>query len=65
MPGIPAPPITPVERAAHWLAKQPVGSVENTLPTLMRLFELSAPDAMRAIKRANVLRSAASRRPRP
>ena len=52
---ITASPITPLEPAARWLAEKPVGSVPNTLPTLMEQFKLSAPDAKRAIKRANVL----------
>ncbi|MER8570637.1 hypothetical protein NKH19_00720 [Mesorhizobium sp. M1338] len=65
MPEITTPSLTPVERAAHWLAKQPVGSVENTLPTLMKQFKPSAPDAMRAIKRANLLRAASARGPAP
>ena len=35
MPVITASPITPLERAAHWLAEKPVGSVPNTLPALI------------------------------
>jgi hypothetical protein len=63
MPLIIASPLTPVERAAGWLAKRPVGLVPHTLPTLMKLFELSAPDAVRAIRRANTLRAEAAHRP--
>lgn len=61
MPVITASRITSLERAARWLAEKPVGSVPNTLPTLMTMFKLSAADGMRAIKRAKVLRTASDR----
>jgi hypothetical protein len=59
---ISASPMTQIERAARWLARKPVGSVTNTLPTLMQSFDLSAADALRAIRRANTLRAEAARR---
>jgi hypothetical protein len=59
MPLMTASSITPVETAARWLGARPVGSVEHTLPTLMKRFDLSAPEALLAIRRANVLRAEA------
>jgi hypothetical protein len=63
MPSFIASPLTPVERAARWLAKKPVGSVTHTLPTLMKRFDLSPSDGIRAIRRANALRAEVARRP--